>query len=63
MAQRLEFRRLMLTSPGRNYEVEFHDGVNIIAGPISTGKSSILELLDYVCGAKSAPAYPELQSS
>lgn len=59
-APRLEFRRLLLTSPARNYEVGFHDGVNVIAGPISTGKSSILELLDYVCGAKNAPGYPEL---
>lgn len=60
MAPRLEFRRLLLTSPARNYEVGFHDGVNVIAGPIWTGKSSILELLDYVCGAKNAPGYPEL---
>lgn len=60
MGSRLEFRRLLLTSPARNYEVQFHDGVNVIAGPIWTGKSSILELLDYVCGAKKAPGYPEL---
>jgi hypothetical protein len=60
MAPRLEFRRLVLTSPGRNYEVEFHDGVNVIAGPFLTGKSSILELLDFICGAREAPAYPEL---
>lgn len=60
MAGRLEFRRLVITSPGRNYEVIFQPGVNIISGPISTGKTSILELLDYACGAKSAPSYPEL---
>jgi hypothetical protein len=60
MAPRLQLRRLLLTSPARNYEVRFHDGVNIVAGPISTGKSSILELVDYVCGARNAPGYPEL---
>jgi AAA domain len=57
---RLQFRRLLLTSPARNYEVHFHNGVNVIAGPTFTGKSSILELLDYACGAKTAPGYPEL---
>jgi hypothetical protein len=60
VAGRLEFTRLILVSAARNYEVKFHAGVNIIAGPISTGKTSILELLDYACGAKSPPSYPEL---
>ncbi|HYH98769.1 hypothetical protein [Hyalangium sp.] len=60
MSGRLSFRKLVLTSPSRQYEVEFHDGVNIVAGPISTGKSSVLELLDYAMGASNPPNYPEL---
>ena len=60
MGERLFFARLVLTGPGRNYEVRFHDGVNLICGPIWTGKSSILQLLDYACGARNAPTYPEI---
>lgn len=56
----LSFRRLVLTGPGRTYDVAFRDGVNLITGPIWTGKSSILQLLDYACGAKTPPSYPEL---
>lgn len=60
MSEQLTFNRLLLTGPGRNYEVRFHSGVNLICGPIWTGKSSILQLLDYVCGAKRPPQYPEI---
>ncbi len=60
MTPRLFVRRIVVTGPGRNYEVGFEDGVNVIAGPISTGKSSILQLIDYACGAKAAPDYPEI---
>ena len=60
MGERLSFIRLVLTGPGRNYEVRFHDGVNLISGPIWTGKSSVLKLIDYACGAKRAPSYPEI---
>jgi hypothetical protein len=60
MSERLAFNRLLLTGPGRNYEVSFQSGVNVISGPIWTGKSSILQLLDYVCGAKTPPGYPEI---
>lgn len=60
MAERLAFNRLLLTGTGRTYEVRFGSGVNVISGPIWTGKSSILQLLDYVCGAKTPPSYPEI---
>lgn len=60
MPERLAFERLLLTGPGRNYEVRFRSGVNLISGPIWTGKSSILQLLDYGCGAKTPPGYPEI---
>lgn len=61
MAARLKFNRLVLIAPGRTYDVPFFDGVNIITGPIYTGKSSILQLLDYVFGAKHPPSYPQIQ--
>ena len=34
--------------------------VNLITGPITTGKSSVLELIDYALGASNAPDYEEL---
>jgi hypothetical protein len=60
MGERLVIRRLLVVGPGRRYEVEFHQDVNLIAGPISTGKSSILELVDYGLGSRTPPSYPEL---
>lgn len=57
---RLCIRRLLLTAPGRNYSVEFQPGVNIICGPISTGKSSVLQLIDYALGRRTPPKYPEI---
>lgn len=60
MTERLAFNRLLLTGPGRNYEVLFRSGVNLISGPIWTGKSSIFQLLDYACGARNPPSYPEI---
>lgn len=51
---------MVVTAPGRNYEVEFRSGVNLITGPISTGKSSILRLLDFCFGGRSPPTYPEI---
>lgn len=60
MAGRIEIRRLVLTSPARTYDVTFHAGVNLISGPITTGKSSILELIDYALGANDPPRYEEI---
>jgi hypothetical protein len=60
MDSSIKINKLVIKGPGRDYEVKFYDGVNIIAGPIFTGKSSILELIDYALGAKAPPMYPEL---
>lgn len=60
MSMRLLVRRLSLLAPGATYDVEFRDGVNVFAGPISTGKSSILALIDYVLGSSIRPTYPEI---
>jgi hypothetical protein len=60
MAGHVRFVKLVLTSPAKNYFVDFHAGINLIAGPMYTGKSSVLELLDYALGASTPPNYPEL---
>lgn len=60
MSERLKFRRLLLLAPAGEYPMLFHGGVNVIAGPFGTGKSSTLMLLDYACGARLAPDQPEL---
>lgn len=60
MGERIKLRRLTIVGPSRYYEVPFFDGVNVIAGPIFTGKSSVLQLIDYALGAKRAPRYHEI---
>jgi DNA repair ATPase RecN len=44
----------------QDYSVKFKSGLNIIAGEMSTGKTSILELIDYCFGSKEYPKYPEI---
>ncbi len=61
MPNRLYFHKLRLLSPARNYDVQFHDGANVIAGPILTGKSSVLEILNYACGKRTPLKYPEIK--
>lgn len=60
MGERLVFRHLVLRGPARDYTVNFRDGVNVIAGPVLTGKSSVLQLLDYAMGGRRKPEYPEI---
>ena len=52
--------RLAIVKPGDVYDVHFRVGVNIIAGPISTGKSSIFQLIDYAFGGSRKPSYEEI---
>ena len=47
----------------KNYSVRFKDGFNLISGPTSTGKTSILEMIDYALGAKSHKSYIEIGNS
>lgn len=58
---RIKFNKLILSGQDRNYEVEFKDGLNFITGPISTGKSTILELIDYCLGKKNHKDYSEVR--
>ena len=47
----------------KNYTVFFHAGLNIINGDSDTGKSSILDLIDYCLGGQDIDMYDELRSS
>lgn len=58
---RILLNRLILTGHGKSYEVNFKDGLNFITGPISTGKSTILELIDYCLGKKNHKDYSEVK--
>ncbi|BBO73479.1 hypothetical protein DSCW_08960 [Desulfosarcina widdelii] len=49
-------RRLALTGPGLEPAVvEFTLGLNVISGPSDTGKTFILQCIDYVLGARDRP--------
>ena len=56
-------RRLALTGPGKLVaELEFSRGLNVIAGPSDTGKSFVLQCIDYALGGGDAPeAIPEVE--
>ncbi|GAB3946950.1 hypothetical protein GCM10027614_41330 [Micromonospora vulcania] len=63
----IRVRRLRLVGPERHYQVDFVDrqtgnlnSLSVIAGAISTGKSSVLEFIDYCLGAGDYPRHPEV---
>lgn len=55
--------KLVLFGKRKNYLVAFNPGVNIIYGDADTGKSSILELVNYLLGANKLNLYEELETS
>lgn len=55
--------RLVLIGKRKNYEVPFNPGVNIIYGDADTGKSSVLELINYMLGASSFVVNEEIELS
>lgn len=55
--------RLILVGHRKNYITPFNPGVNIIYGDADTGKSSILELINYLLGSKKLNLYEEIESS
>lgn len=59
----LIINQLALIGTRKNYIVPFHPGLNIIHGDSDTGKSSILNLIDYCLGANSVDLYAEITSS
>lgn len=44
----------------KNYIIKFKDGFNYISGHTSTGKTSILEMIDYALGSKGHKSYIEM---
>jgi hypothetical protein len=62
----LRVRRLRLVGVGRSYEVDLTaDGavrpLTVLAGEISTGKTSVLEFIDYCLGASGHPRHLEIE--
>lgn len=63
MKKRIKIDSLTLVGTRKNYTVTFRDGFNLISGHTSTGKTSILEMIDYALGAKSHKSYIEIGSA
>ncbi|NNN48700.1 exonuclease SbcC [Vibrio sp. 2-2(8)] len=63
MASSILINELIVVGHEKNYSVKFYKGVNIVYGDSATGKSSILNLIDYLLGAKKFDLYPEIEAS
>lgn len=63
MSTSLIINKLILIGHRKNYEVPFFPGVNIIYGEEDSGKSSILELINYLLGSNKLDKYVELEQS
>lgn len=53
--------KLVLIGSRKNYKVPFDNGLNIIYGDSDTGKSSILNLINYCLGASTVDLYEEIE--
>ncbi|WP_304509168.1 AAA family ATPase [Anaerotignum sp.] len=60
---RLYIEALRLVGKKNSYVVTFKQGLNYISGPTSTGKTSILEMIDYALGSDSHKSYIEIGES
>ncbi|WP_433219253.1 DNA recombination protein RecN [Dactylosporangium sp. CS-047395] len=64
--QGIRIRRLRLHGDDRNYDVDFRAPddtprrLSVLAGAFSTGKTTILEFVDYCLGANDHPRHPEI---
>lgn len=63
MKSKIRLISITLIGDRKNYSVIFHKGLNYISGHTSTGKTSILEMIDYAFGAKKHKSYIEIGSS
>lgn len=63
MAQALRLHTLRLRGFRKDYTVPFHKGLNFISGPMSTGKSTIMEMVNYALGSKRHKDYIEVKAS
>ena len=59
----LIINKLTLVGTRKNYVVPFSPGLNIIHGDSDTGKSSILNLIDYCLGSSDIDLYTEIENS
>lgn len=59
---KLKINYLILVGTSKNYVVPFDNGLNIIYGDSDTGKSSILNLINYCLGASKIDTYEEIES-
>lgn len=52
-----QIRKLTLVGRGvPNAEVQFHEGLNVVSGPSDTGKTFIVQCIDYMLGGKATPS-------
>jgi hypothetical protein len=63
--QGIRVRRLRLAGIDRNYDVDFTvdgrvRGLSVVAGPISSGKTAVLEFVAYGLGARRHPRHQEV---
>lgn len=63
MKVRIQLVTLTLIGARKNYTVQFRNGFNYISGHTSTGKTSILEMIDYALGSKGHKSYIEIGSA
>lgn len=63
MTSYLRIDRLILVGSRKNYTVDFEDGLNVIHGDSDTGKSSILEFINYLLGSSSIELADEMLTS
>ncbi|TDL80960.1 AAA family ATPase [Peribacillus frigoritolerans] len=63
MSKKIFLEKLILIGFRKNYEVLFKKGLNFISGPMSTGKSSIAEMINYAFGSEKHKAYIEIGKS
>lgn len=63
MINKIFLEKLTLIGFRKNYEVNFKEGLNFISGPLSTGKSSIAEMINYAFGSEKHKAYIEIRKS
>jgi hypothetical protein len=59
----LIINKLVLVGRRKNYTIPFHKGLNVIYGDSDTGKSSILNLVDYSLGSAKVDMYDEIEYS
>ncbi|MGI2192178.1 hypothetical protein ACRN9V_12105 [Shewanella baltica] len=59
----IQVKKLILVGVRKNYITKFHSGVNIIYGDSDTGKSSILEFINYLLGSSSIEVGDEIATS